>query len=262
MNLVINETSKVEFSISIAGTQMKPSEVRLVLGDGAQLVFKAMSQDGVNYSVLVTPLKEVLGTVCRLRIEVLFGEKIFTPINRMVSISDVEPTVVCPEPEVTQPVEVPKPQPEEEIVRPPEVQPEFSIEVPTKVEEPEEDEQPHKNAPVEVKKIHEEVRIPGPIPSLFFELTSTPKEKEVVVVVEEKVEPPKPKVQRKPLKKLTEKKPTGVEIDTLKVSKSIFVESEKIPLTITGSFTPSTPIVKESATPFPIIIQRKEVVYL
>ena len=277
MNLVINETAKVDFSITIAGTQMKPTEVRLVLGDGAQLVFKAMSQDGVNYSTLVTPLKEVLGTVCRLRIEVLFGEKIFTPINRMISLADTEPTEVCLPVQGIPPVETIEP----EIVRPPEVQPEFTIEIPTKIEEPEE----HKNAPLEVKKVVEEIKVPkpslfheiaatpdrgdvmieekvkisDPIPTLSFDLKSTPKP----IVITEKVSNPEPiktKRLKKPLKKLVDKKPTGVEVDVLRVSKSIFVESEKIPLK--QPISVSEPIVKESSTPFPVIIKRKDIVYL
>lgn len=282
MNLIFNETAKVDFSITIAGTQMKPTEVRLVLGDGAQLVFKASSQDGVNYSTLVTPLKEVLGSICRLRIEVLFGEKIFTPINRMISLADIEPTEVCLPAQVIPPVEtVPNVEPKDEDNTPPPVEPKHAIEIPSKIEEPEE----HKNAPLEVKKVVEEikvskpslfheiaatpdrgvvtieekVKVPGKIPSLDFDLKSIPKP----IVITEKISKPEPvktKVLRKPLKKLVEKKPTGVEIDSIKVSKSIFVESEKIPLK--QPISVSEPIVKESSTPFPVIIKRKDIVYL
>lgn len=261
MNLVINQTSKVEFGISVAGTQTKPSEVRVVLGDGARLVFKAITQDGINYSALVTPIKEVVGSICRLTIEVLFGEKVFVPINRMISIADTEPTLVPPAPDIVEPPEhVPPPietvantlPPEEEITRPPEVEPQHVIEVPAKIEEPV---QLKKNAPIEVKHVNEAVK--NPIPSLFFELTATPPPPKPVIV--EEVVKPVIKKKRKPLPKLNDKKPSGIEVNTLKVTKSIFTEEIKQP-------TPKSKVVveqlEEQEVSIPIIIKREDIVYI
>jgi hypothetical protein len=277
---------------------MKPSDVRVTLGENARLVFRPTTQDGINYSALVTPLKEVVGTVCKFTIEVLFGEKIFVPINRMITVGDVEPTIVCPPAEVVAPPEYVAPPietvihtlppeeevqpegpgpietliksillpPEEEIIRPPEVQPEFAVEIPSHIEEPENhvDLEKKETPPFTVTHVHEE-KAPGIIPSidftvppkapnLFSEITGATK----IVVTEQKK--PVVKVKRAPLPKLTNKKPTGVDVNALTVTKAIFseeIKEEPVKQCV------KKPVVQEERIPsFPIIIKREEIVYL
>lgn len=159
----INETSKVDFSIVIAGTQMRPTEVRVVLGDKVKLMFPASSDDGINYSALITPLKDVVSSVCLFTIEVLFGNKIFVPIRRQITINDstfvvqvvdsnLEPEVPAYiEPEVPIPIEPtvePVIEPKIEIA----VEPEVEVVVTPAIE---------LNKPIEQKPVTEKINQPS-----------------------------------------------------------------------------------------------------
>ena len=88
MNLIFNQPNKINFSVTIAGTQTRPSDVRLLLGDSTKLSFQASSDDGINYTAIVTPIRDIVSSICQLTIEVQFGEKVFTPIRRQVTVND------------------------------------------------------------------------------------------------------------------------------------------------------------------------------
>lgn len=158
----MNETSKVDFSIVIAGTQMRPTEVRVVLGDKVKLMFPASSDDGINYSALITPLKDIVSSVCLFTIEVLFGNKIFVPIRRQITVNDstfvVQVVDSNLEPEVPAYVEPEVPTPIEPTVEPV-IEPEFEIAVEPEVEvvvTP----AIELNKPIEQKPVTEKIEVP------------------------------------------------------------------------------------------------------
>lgn len=258
MNLVINEPSRIDFTIEIAGTQTKPSEVRVVLGEGAKLVFNASSQDGLNYSALVTPIKEVVGSLCKFTIEVLFGEKIFVPINRMISIADIVPTEICLDREM----EVINPEPVLDVVDTlPTVQPKFSIDnIPPPVEPEHAIETPYSPEPEEDQTV-DVVKI---VSSLFKTLNNETVKEIKKPIVESSKKPiigSKMPVVRKPLPKLVDKKPTGIEVDVTKVAKSIFTEAKETPVKKQPSKKQIEINEERKINKFPVIIKRKEIVY-
>ena len=85
MEFKFNESTKVEFSLNISGTQMKPSEVRVVLGNGPKQVFLA-SVENDNWSAFVTPLNSMVDNITQLAIEIVMNGKVFTPIKRQIQI--------------------------------------------------------------------------------------------------------------------------------------------------------------------------------
>lgn len=234
MNFELNETSKIDFAISIAGTQMRPTEVRVVLGDAVRLVFTATSDDGVNYSALVTPLKDVVTSICLFTIEVLFGNKIFVPIRRQVTINNGEIAIQVFDNSVQQEIE---PDIASDI--------EQQIEVPTEVAQQIEVPVKQENAPIEFSPVTEEIKKPAPINdedikakvSAFADIFESvanikapPKTSTKIQTLPSKL----PKFEKTKhsikLPKLIDKKPTGVEVDKIKVAKSIFTEEIKSPV--------------------------------
>ena len=221
MKLVINKPSKIDFSLVIAGTQTKPSEVRVVLGDSAKLSFCASSDDGINFTAHVTPVREFVSSICNFAIEVLFGDKIFVPIRRQITIEDdqvviqvvdnrdssIEQAMPMAELPISTAVELPS-EPVEEV-------PPVELPVPNTEE----------NKPVEIKSIDEKK----------FSLTKALAEAVIKSPIEEVIIP-KAKAMSKLASKAATKKTErpklfetssiiGVETDKAKVAKSIFIDT-------------------------------------
>lgn len=272
MNLTINETSRIDFTLSIAGTQTQPSSVRVVLGDGPRLSFDAKSQDGLNWTSLVTPLREVVGQYTTFAIEVVLGDKIITPIKRQITIQDstIPVQAVVVDPVQSTPVE-------------PTIEPVVAAEVPTVVEPVAEfgapvsievaqsqaavNPEPVENTPIEVKAVDSEEKKKAS-KELLSLLQNTSKVTEAKVLPPMQFAPAKIEMKKmaaaatkaKPIKKIevfNDKQPTGIETDKEKVTKAIFAESV--------DNTPRTKQVHKPApvivTKIPLVVVKEDIVY-
>lgn len=222
MKLAINKPSKIEFSLVIAGTQTKPTEVRIVLGDSAKLSFVASTDDGVNYTACVTPVREFVSSICNFAIEVLFGDKIFVPVRRQITVEDdqvviqvidnSDPVAAASVPAVEVPVSTRVELPPEPVKEIPPM--ELPIAIPTEEE----------NKPVEIIAVEEKK----------FSLTKALAEASRPAEAVKSVELPKAKPMTKlaatktkiEVPKLFETKPVqGIETDKTAVAKSIFADA-------------------------------------
>lgn len=261
MNLVLNEASKVEFSLVIAGTQMKPSEVRVVLGSGPKLSFTAQTEDGINYSAIVTPLRDVVSSICLFTVEVLFGEKIFVPIRRQITLTDSTPVIQVFDKETvannviepTSPaIEPTVPAPEVQMAIQPEVEIEIEENKPTEIIHVEEVKQPADTLVEQKIKEQQLLKI--------FEVTAkkAPIEKKEIFISPAKNPFADKKYKQKiTLPKLVEAKPVGIETNSAKVTKSIFAEEDKTPKA--KKSTNKKQVVIEHQ--FPIKIEKTDVIY-
>ena len=210
MNLIFNQPSKINFSITIAGTQTRPSEVRVILGDSTKLSFPASTDDGHNYFSILTPLRDVVSSLCQLSIEVQFGEKVFVPIRRQIQISDDRV-----------PVEVQIQQSQNHVT----VQN-------TEVDEPAIDNTPIEITPTVTPASHNNEVYKARYESLITEILSAPKTAPKVSNIE--IAPIGPAPDLLKLKKTSATKKTiptfestvtGIDVDPKNVAKSIFTES-------------------------------------
>lgn len=257
MNLVLNEATKIEFSLAVAGTQMKPSEVRVVLGTGPKLTFIANTEDGINYSAIVTPLREVVSSICLFTVEVLFGEKIFVPIRRQITLADHNVSIQVFDKDTECQCSA------EEIPTQPEVVQNIELEnEPEIVAQIEQDE----NKPIEVKPVEEEIKIDPIIDQKefnnqllkIFETTHSTvqkinQQKETFIApAKNPFASKKQKQKLVPLPKLVESKPKGIEVDSIKVAKSILSEKPIETIEIKPIVKPKKQKVTETVIPFKI----------
>ena len=230
MEFKFNETTKIEFNLSIVGTQSKPSEVRVVLGTDVKQSFNAKSADSENFTAEITPIRELVSCNTQFSIEVIINGKIFTPIKRMINILDQAEQVAATEP-------VPFGPPVEDPVAYPEVAPyqeptEVPIMMPETVEEP----VVQKIEPIEpiskAKIVSEPfLKKEEPKYSVIENLERIKKVTEAKPMglskLKSSVDTFKPAPKKIELPKFSDKKPTGIEVAPEKVTKSIMIEACK-----------------------------------
>ena len=248
MEFKFNETTKIEFNLSIVGTQSKPSEVRVVLGTDVKQSFNAKSADSENFTAEITPIRELVSCNTQFSIEVIINGKIFTPIKRMINILDqvensvaTEPVPFVPPVEETIKYEFPEVAPYQEPSEVPIMMPEEVVEAVMPIE------------PIPVAKIVSKPLIKKEEPNR----TVTENLERIKRVSEAKpaglsklkssVDTFKPAPKKIELPKFSDKKPTGIEVDPEKVTKSIMIEACKD--------DPKKPTKK----PTPKKVQREEV---
>jgi hypothetical protein len=226
MEFKFNETTKIEFNLSIVGTQSKPSEVRVVLGTDVKQSFNAKSADSENFTAEITPIRELVSCNTQFSIEVIINGKIFTPIKRMINILDQAEQVAATEPipfvpPVEDPVAYPEVAPYQEPTEVPIMMPEEVVEAVMPIE-------PFSKAKiVSVPLIKKEV----PKYSVLENLERIQKVSEAkpsgLSKLKSSVDTFKPAPKKIELPKFSDKKPQGIEVAPEKVTKSIMVEACK-----------------------------------
>ena len=226
MEFKFNETTKIEFNLSIVGTQSRPSEVRVVLGTDVKQSFNAKSADSENFIAEITPIRELVSCNTQFSIEVIINGKIFTPIKRMINILDQAEQVAATEP-------VPFVPPVEDPIVYPEVAPyqeptEVPITMPEAVEEPiVQKVEPTSTAKIVIKPLLKE----EPKHSVTENIERIKKVAESKPIglskLKSSIDTFKPAPKKIELPKFSDKKPSGIEIAPEKVTKSIMIEACK-----------------------------------